>query len=320
MSRTYSRYSAPSPASTGGYGDTPSHAGYSSFDRGADGYSTSSGYGRSNYGADSYSGSYGSGTYSSYDSYGSTTDVADRPASGEYTSSYADTDRVAAAEADHDYDDYDGGAADADYDDAYEYQHAIDRRWIWVAGVAGAILLVAVICTVVILGGGDSGPVTAPITPPGTSQSAAPTATPSAAPRPRATAAPPTASLAPETVTTVTPTPAAPTAEAVPPAVPGTDPAAPVAPAANTVTYRITGNRPLLDLVTVIYTDGQGALQTDVNVALPWARTVTLNPGVALSSVTATSVTGQLNCSITDGSGTAVAAQNNNSMITTCTR
>ena len=44
----------------------------------------------------------------------------------------------------------------------------IDRRWIWIAGVAGAILLVAVICTVVILGGGDSGSVSATVAPPAT--------------------------------------------------------------------------------------------------------------------------------------------------------
>src|ERR1700736_4780662 len=48
-----------------------------------------------------------------------------------------------------DYEEY------ADYEDD-DYQ-PIDRRWIWVAGVAGAILLIAVICTVVILGGGGSG-------------------------------------------------------------------------------------------------------------------------------------------------------------------
>jgi len=82
----------------------------------------------------------------------------------------------------------------------------------------------------------------------------------------------------------------------------------------------VTGNRNLLDLVTVIYTDSQGALQTDVNVALPWAKTVVLDPGVTLSSVTATSVTGQLNCSITDAAGTAIAAQNNNTMIANCTK
>ena len=84
--------------------------------------------------------------------------------------------------------------------------------------------------------------------------------------------------------------------------------------------YQVTGNRQLIDLVTVIYTDAQGALQTDVNVALPWAKTVVLDPGVELSSVTATSVGGQLNCSITDAAGATIAAQNNNTMITTCTK
>jgi hypothetical protein len=310
MSRTYSRYSTPSGASTGSYGDTPSHQGY---DRGYSGYSYDRGYSYGSYGSSTaYGSGYGSTDYSSdrnhsYGSYGSATDLADRP-----THEYATDTDYAGGDADAAYDDYD--------DEIYEYEDGIDRRWVWVAGVAGAILLVAVICTVVILGGGDSGPVTAPITPPSTSQSATPTASaaPSATPRPRVTAAPPPASLAPETVTTVTPTAAAPTpTEAVPPV----DPAAvPAAPLPNTVTYRITGNKSLLDLVTVIYTDGQGALQTDVNVALPWAKTVTLNPGVTLSSVTATSVTGQLNCSISDGSGQAVAVQNNNTMITTCTK
>lgn len=317
MSRTYSRYSAPSGASTGSYGETPSDQGY---DRGYS-YGSSTEYG-SGYGSTDYTSrrTHSYGSYGSYSSYGSATGLADRP-TGEYPSTYGDTDRFTAADAD-----YAGGAdTDAAYDDyddeIYEYDDAIDRRWVWVASVAGAILLVAVICTVVILGGGDSGPVTAPITPPSTSQSATPTASaaPSAAPRPRVPAAPPTASLAPETVTTVTPTAAAPTPEAVPPVDPAA-PAAPAAPVPNTVTYRVTGTKSLLDLVTVIYTDGQGALQTDVNVALPWAKTVTLNPGVTLSSVTATSVTGQLNCSISDGSGAAVAAQNNNTMITTCTK
>jgi hypothetical protein len=45
-----------------------------------------------------------------------------------------------------------------------------------------------------------------------------------------------------------------------------------------------------------------------------------LNPGVELKSVTATSVAGQLNCSITDAAGTLIAAQNTNSMIATCTQ
>ena len=73
-------------------------------------------------------------------------------------------------------------------------------------------------------------------------------------------------------------------------------------------------------MITVIYTDQQGALQTELNVALPWSKTFVLDPGVELKSVTATSVGGQLNCSITDATGALVAAQANNSMIATCTQ
>jgi hypothetical protein len=113
-------------------------------------------------------------------------------------------------------------------------------------------------------------------------------------------------------MTTVTPTASAPPSD--------TPTAAAPSPAPGTITYRVTGNRSLIDLVTVIYTDAQGALQTDVNVALPWAKTVVLDPGVTLSSVTATSLTGQLNCSITDASGAAIALQNNNTMIANCTK
>ncbi|PRC49170.1 hypothetical protein C6A85_76105, partial [Mycobacterium sp. ITM-2017-0098] len=126
------------------------------------------------------------------------------------------------------------------------------------------------------------------------------------------------------TVTTVspsaeTPTPtAAPVPTAVLPAPQAVPPPAAAVP--GTVTYRITGTRNLIDLVTVIYTDAQGALQTDMNVALPWTKTIVLNPGVSLSSVTATSVSGQLNCAILDANGSLIATQNNNSIITNCTR
>jgi len=205
-----------------------------------------------------------------------------------------------------DPDDYD------DYGEIEEYYEPIDRRWIWVAGVAGAILLVAVICTVVILGGGDSGSVSTTVAPPVTTTQ--PAATTSAPPVRTPAAPPPVASLPPETVTTVTPTASA------PPSTTPTEAAPPPTPAPNAITYRVTGNRNLLDLVTVIYTDSQGALQTDLNVALPWSKTVMLDPGVTLSSVTATSLTGQLNCSITDAAGTAIAVQNNNTMITNCTK
>ena len=119
--------------------------------------------------------------------------------------------------------------------------------------------------------------------------------------------------MTPETVTTVAPEPTA-SAEPAPtaPAVAAPDP--------RTITYQVTGSRQLLDMITVIYTDQQGALQTELNVALPWTKTVVLDPGVNLTSVTATSLMGQLNCSITDAGGAAIAAQSSNTMIATCTK
>jgi len=186
-----------------------------------------------------------------------------------------------------DYDEFHEYPEDGEFAESADYDEArIDRRWMWIAGIAGAILFVAIGTTGIILGGGDSGSVSATATSGAPTTSAAPvTSVPAAAPlRPAPQAAPPAA------------------------APPGT------------VTYRITGSRQLIDLVTVIYTDQQGALMTDVNVALPWTKTVVLNPGVTLSSVTATSIAGQLNCSIVDANGALIATQNNNSIITNCTR
>ncbi|RAV07001.1 hypothetical protein DQP55_22935 [Mycolicibacterium sp. GF69] len=198
-----------------------------------------------------------------------------------------------------------------DYEQQYD-EERIDRRWMWVAGIAGVILFIAIGTTGIILGGGDSGSVSATAT----SDAPAPSSAPATTSAPRAAVVP---SLPPETVTTVTPSP---TAEVTPP--PSTPPPAaappPAPPSPRAITYRVTGNRQLIDLVTVIYTDGQGALRTDVNVALPWVKQVILDPGVELKSVTATSVAGQLNCSILDASGTLLTAQNNNSMIATCTQ
>ena len=172
-----------------------------------------------------------------------------------------------------DYDAYDADYDDDDYldDDVYEYDEPIDRRWIWVAGVAAAILLVAVICTVVILGGGDSGSVSATIVaPPRHDQPRTPT--PSAAPRRRTSAPPPppVAVAAPGDRHHRRPDRRRPTADAAAPAPADGAPVAAGSP--RTVTYQVTGTRQLLDLVTVIYTDQQGALQTDVNVALPWTQ------------------------------------------------
>jgi Mycobacterium membrane protein len=202
---------------------------------------------------------------------------------------------------------------DGEYAEFTEYDEArIDRRWMWIAGIAGAILFVAIGTTGIILGGGDSGSVSATATSGAPITSAAPVT--SSAPSTAASRVPVVPALPPETVTTVSPTaettPAQPEAAAPPP--PALSP--------RTITYRVTGNRQLIDLITVIYTDQQGALQTDVNVALPWSKTVVLDPGVELKSVTATSVGGQLNCSITDAAGALVVAQANNSMIATCTQ
>jgi Mycobacterium membrane protein len=225
-----------------------------------------------------------------------------------------------------DYDAYDSGYESAD-DEVYEYVEPFDRRWTWVAGAAGAVLLVAVICTVVILGGGDSGSVSATVSPPAATSTPVTTQAPrisvttqaprssvtTQAPRTSArTAAPlPTAALTPETVTTVAPAPsvqAAPSTQLTPPTAP------------STITYQVTGNRQLIDLVTIIYTDGQGALQTELNVALPWTKSIALDPGVTLGSVTATSITGHLNCTITNAAGAVVAAQTSNSLIANCTK
>ena len=207
------------------------------------------------------------------------------------------------------YADYDDDDFDHDDDDVRYYTDHDDRRWLWVASVAGIVLLIAVAGTMMILSGGDSGTTAATVSP--STSRAAPY--PSDAPR----RTPSASALPPETITSVTPTPTAapPSAIAAP-----TEVAPPPAANPGTVTYTVTGNRQLFDLVTIIWTDQQGALQTDVNVALPWTKQVTLDPGVSLSSVTATSVGGQLNCSITDGAGETLAAQNNNTMIANCTR
>lgn len=221
---------------------------------------------------------------------------------------YAGSEYRANAADSEDYDDFVG--------DVEFYEEPIDRRWVWVAAVAGAILLVAVICTVVILGGSDSGSVSATVAAPAPS-----TSQPAPAPHdvsPTTNPRPAPSELSPETVTTVTPAPTATAAPAPVPAPPAQ--AAAPAPDPRTITYRVTGNRQLIDLVTVVYTDQRGALQTDINVALPWAKTVVLDPGVELKSVTATSVAGQLNCSISDAAGAVIVQQTNNTMISTCTQ
>ncbi|MDI3314869.1 MAG: MmpS family transport accessory protein [Mycobacterium sp.] len=86
------------------------------------------------------------------------------------------------------------------------------------------------------------------------------------------------------------------------------------------VVYTVTGTKQLLDLVTVIYTDAQGLPRTDFNVALPWRKTVVLDPGVQTRSVVATSLYARLNCAIIDAEGQTIVASTGNTMIATCTR
>ena len=246
-----------------------------------------------------------------------------RPYTAHSPYSLTPTERIATVTEDdlgeYDYQGLQEYPDDDDYTDVIDYdEDSIDRRWMWIAGIAGVILFIAIGTTGIILGGGDSGSVTANGTSPTSTSAPAQTSAPAAASTPAA--APPSGALPAETVTTVSPAPEAPPAVAAPAPAPVAVPPAVQAPSPSTITYRVTGNKPLIDLVTVIYTDAQGALQTEVNVALPWTKTVVLNPGVELKSVTATSVGGQLNCGIYDAAGALVTYQNNNSMIATCTQ
>lgn len=204
----------------------------------------------------------------------------------------------------------------ADYD---EYVAAAGRRWRPVTAIAAGVLVLAVIATAVIVNGGDSASTNATVRP------SAPR-TVIATPRPTSSP-PPQPSLSPETVTTLPPrsprnTPPSstePSATVPPQASPSTPPPAPAVDP-RTVVYQVTGTKQAFDLVSVIYTDAQGLPHTDVNVSLPWTKTVVLNPGVQLKSVIATSLTGRLNCTITDAAGQTIVTSTNNAMIATCTR
>ncbi len=92
-------------------------------------------------------------------------------------------------------------------------------------------------------------------------------------------------------------------------------------PCAHRALSRLPATGSCSILITVVYTDVSRWCAADRRQRrAAWRKTVTLDPGVASTSVTATSVGGQLNCSIVDGSGAAVAVQANNTMIASCTR
>lgn len=148
----------------------------------------------------------------------------------------------------------------------------------------------------------------------------------SSAPPSAVTSAPSSgAALPPETVTTLAPS-AAPTKTATPSTrLPNAAPAPTAAPPGatlhpRTVIYSVTGTKQLFDLVNIVYTDGRGFPVTEFNVTLPWTKVVVLNPGVQTESVIATSIYGQLNCSIVNAAGQLVKASASNSALATCTR
>lgn len=209
------------------------------------------------------------------------------------------------------------GAAQDYPDDEYDYRYAEapDRRWRWIAALAGVVLLVALVAIAVATSGDDTSTRAATPSPTVSGGQDALSTTP----RTVIATVPPTSAapvqvLPPETVVTVT---SSHLADAPPPEAP---PAPEAVPAGPTITYTVTGTRQLFDLVTIIYTDEQGFPRTDINVALPWTKTLVLNPGVETKSVTATSLTGQLNCTVTDGSGATLAVQANNAAIASCTQ
>lgn len=188
------------------------------------------------------------------------------------------------------------------------------------------MVAIGAIATAVIINSGDSATTKATVGAPTphivistTPQTSAPqTSTPPGL----TTSAPPSTShvaLPPETVTTLTPGATPPkTASAMPTPSPAPLPGATLSPRA--VVYTVTGTKQLFDLVNIAYTDARGFPVTEFNVALPWTKVVVLNPGVQTESVIATSIYGQLNCSIVNAQGQLVKASTSNSALATCTR
>jgi hypothetical protein len=207
----------------------------------------------------------------------------------------------------------DGGDAPEGKDDAYDedYHDYDPNRWRWIAAVAGGILVLAVVATAVLVNSGDGASTSAKVIPPASRPAFTP---PVKAPNP---------SLPRETVSTLTPS-VSPTSTAQAAAPPPSETDVPPLPTPTvdprTVVYTVSGERRPGDLVTVTYTDETGAFRTDLNVALPWTKTVIAPATVLLNSVTAASFASQLNCTITDAAGETVASQNLNLIATTCNR
>ena len=133
-----------------------------------------------------------------------------------------------------------------------------------------------------------------------------------------ATSGPRTSTPAPAPVTVTLPGMPAETAVTVAPSTPAAVPLAQPRVDPRQIVYTVAGNVRPNDPVTVVYADETGALRTVENVALPWRLTVI--PDVPVNYVTASSAGSQLNCWITDASGTTVVAQTDNAVSATCNR
>ena len=84
------------------------------------------------------------------------------------------------------------------------------------------------------------------------------------------------------------------------------------------VAYTVAGNQRPGDPVSVVYADETGTLQHAENVRLPW--TLTLTPDLPVNYVYASSRGSQLNCWITDASGSTVVSQTDFSPAASCNR
>lgn len=133
-----------------------------------------------------------------------------------------------------------------------------------------------------------------------------------------ATAGPRT-TIPPATAVTVTlPPSAVETPVSVAPSLLADTPAAQPIGDPREIVYTVAGNQRPEDVVTVVYADDTGTLNTIENVSLPWTMAVIPSPDAPVNYVTATSFGSQLNCWITDATGATVTSQVQNTITATC--
>lgn len=209
-------------------------------------------------------------------------------------------------------------------DEDDEWAWPADNRWRPAALLVGAVAAIGAVATAVIINSGDSATTKATVGAPAPRTVISTTPRPADPPAmsPTPTNPPTSRQLPPETVTTLAPPSNGPshlpTGVPLPTVAPPGPPGATLSP--RTVMYSVTGTKQMFDLVNIVYTDARGFPVTEFNVALPWSKMVVLNPGVQTESVIATSIYGQLNCSIVNAQGQLVKASMTNSALATCTR